>query len=101
MQYEKVCEKCGLVYHTDDTTALLCYLCRREEVKALDVQEGGSHYKDFSIQPIEFITKNKLGFIEGNVIKYVCRHREKGKAEDVKKAIHYLQMLLELEYQTT
>ncbi len=64
----------------------------------LNEQEGGSHYKNFEIQPIVFIVKNNIGFIEGNVIKYVCRHRDKGKAEDVKKAIHYLQMLLALEY---
>jgi hypothetical protein len=68
------------------------------ENSALKTQEGGNHYKEFAIQPIEFITQNKVPFIEGNVIKYVMRHRHKNKAEDIKKAIHYLQLLLELEY---
>ena len=64
----------------------------------LDHQVGGGHYKDFKIQPIEFIQGNQLNFCEGNAIKYVCRHRNKNGAEDIKKAIHYLRMLLELEY---
>lgn len=67
----------------------------------LDVQVGGGHYKDFPIQPVEFITKNKLGYIEGAVIKYVCRHGQKNGREDIEKAIHYLQLLLELNYPKT
>lgn len=66
-------------------------------MSALDKQEGGSHYKT-TIQPIQYIHANKLGFIEGNVVKYVTRHRTKNGAEDIKKAIHYLELLLELEY---
>lgn len=66
--------------------------------KATDKQEGGSHYKSLKIQPIEFVHANQIPFIEGNVIKYIIRHREKNGAEDIKKAIHYLKMLLELEY---
>lgn len=65
---------------------------------AFDRQEGGSHYADFEIQPSEFILANGLGFVEGNVIKYVCRHRNKNGAQDLRKAIHYLEMLLETEY---
>lgn len=65
---------------------------------ALAVQVGGSHYKDCAIQPIEYIHANKLGFAEGNVVKYITRHRQKHGADDVKKAIHYCQLLLELEY---
>lgn len=57
-------------------------------------QVGGNHY-DMPIQPIQFIVKNKLGYREGNVIKYVCRHAKKNGAEDIKKAIHYLEMILE------
>lgn len=64
----------------------------------LNSQIGGSHYTQFQIQPIEFISKNGIGYFEGNVIKYVCRHKFKNGAEDIKKAIHYLQLLLELEY---
>lgn len=61
-------------------------------------QVAGSHYKDFAIQPGEFIHRNGIGFLEGNVIKYVCRHRAKAGREDIEKAIHYLQLLLEWEY---
>jgi hypothetical protein len=67
---------------------------------ALDEQEGGSHYKDLAIQPVEFITANNLTFLEGCVIKRVCRHRSKNGAEDIRKAIHELNLILELEYCT-
>ena len=70
-----------------------------EEYKALDRQEGGTHYCNFEIQPVEFVTKNKLGFCEGNVIKYVCRHRFKNGLEDLLKARHYIDLLIELEYE--
>ena len=60
-------------------------------------QEGGSHYHT-AIQPIEYIHANELGFIEGNIIKYATRHRNKNGAEDIKKIIHYCELLLELEY---
>lgn len=66
--------------------------------KALDVQVGGGHYKDFAIQPVEFCQKNRLGFCESNVVKYVSRHRAKNGKQDIEKAIHYLNLLLELEY---
>lgn len=64
----------------------------------LSVQEGGDHYRSMKIQPAEFITANKLGFLEGCVIKRCCRHRSKAKAEDLRKAIHELRLLLKLEY---
>ena len=67
--------------------------------KASDTQVGGGHYKDMPIQPIEFIQKNGLGWCEGNAIKYVCRHRNKNGKQDIEKAIHYLQLLIEQEYQ--
>ena len=66
--------------------------------KSLDKQHGGSHYKKFKIQTAEFINENKLLFAEGNAIKYICRHSAKGKEEDIKKAIHYLEMILERDY---
>ena len=56
---------------------------------------GGSHYKDMKVEPIDFILQNKLGFCEGNVIKYVCRYRHKGGAEDLRKAKQYIDFLLE------
>ena len=64
---------------------------------ALDVQEGGNHYKDCPIQPVEYIHANGIGYFEGNVIKYVTRWRTKGGVEDLKKARHYIDMLIEFE----
>lgn len=64
---------------------------------ALDTQEGGDHYRLLPIQPIEFIHANKLGFIEANVVKYVSRWRQKNGIADLKKAQHYLALLIELE----
>ena len=61
-----------------------------------DTQIGGSHYKDMVIQPIEFIVKNKIPFLEGNVIKYVVRWSIKNGLEDLKKARHYIDLLIEL-----
>ena len=61
-------------------------------------QVGGGHYKKHVIQPSQYINKNKLLFAEGNVIKYVSRHKLKGKKEDILKAIHYLEMVLERDY---
>jgi hypothetical protein len=69
-----------------------------KEKTALDKQEGGNHYKDMAIQPVEFITANNLGFLEGNVVKYICRHHAKNGAEDIKKAIHYCELLLQTKY---
>ena len=63
----------------------------------LDKQVGGSHYKDFDIQPLEFITKNKLSYIQGNIIKYVTRYKDKNGVEDLQKAKHYIDLLIELE----
>ena len=64
---------------------------------ALDRQESGTHYKDKGIQPIVYIHANSLGFCEGNVVKYVTRWREKGGEADLRKAIHYLELLIQLE----
>jgi hypothetical protein len=59
-----------------------------------DKQVGGDHYQ-MPIQPIEFIVANDIPYREANVIKYVCRHYKKAGADDIKKAIHYLEMILE------
>ena len=64
---------------------------------ALLVQEGGSHYKQMKIQPIEFIHANNIQFAEGSVIKYVSRWRSKNGVADLKKARHFLDLLIELE----
>jgi hypothetical protein len=59
-------------------------------------QEGGDHYKTMPIQPWDFIITNKLGFLEGNIVKYVCRWQSKGGLEDLRKANHYLAKLIEV-----
>ena len=64
---------------------------------ALEVQVGGDHYKAMAIQPVEFIHANSIPYFEGNVIKYVCRWRAKNGVDDLEKAKHYLELLIELE----
>ena len=68
-------------------------------MSAFDSQIGGNHYKSFKIQPVEFIHANGLGYIAGNVVKYVCRHKLKhsSSVEDLRKARHYIDMLIESE----
>jgi hypothetical protein len=66
--------------------------------QALDKQEGGDHYKGMAIQPVEYIVSNNLDFLQGNVVKYVSRHKVKNGAEDIRKAIHCLELILEKEY---
>lgn len=65
---------------------------------ALSRQEGGGHYKDLPIQPIVYAYHNRLGPHELLVLRYITRHRNKGGAKDIRKAIHSLEMLLEMEY---
>ena len=62
-------------------------------------QIGGSHYKNIKIQPSKFINDNKLLFAEGNAIKYICRHNAKNGKEDLEKAKHYIDMIIERDYQ--
>lgn len=57
-------------------------------------QVGGDHYKSMAIQPVEFILANGLGFCEGNVIKYICRYKQKGGIQDLKKVVHYAELLI-------
>lgn len=65
---------------------------------ALKSQVGGEHYQNLAIQPVEYCQRNRLGFCESNVVKYVTRYRNKGGREDLEKAIHYLRQLIEIEY---
>lgn len=65
---------------------------------ALNKQVAGNHYKDLPIQPVEYIHSNGLTYLAGNVVKYISRHKSKGGAADVRKAIHYCELILELEY---
>lgn len=87
------CEVCG---------KLLCEYPAPEDVVAalespMNVQVGGGHYKGMAIQPIEYIHANKIGFAEGCVIKYVSRWKNKGGVEDLRKAEHFIKLLIELE----
>jgi len=63
-----------------------------------DKQIGGTHYKKMKIQPSKFVMENKLLFAEGNVIKYICRHPYKGGKEDLEKAKHFIDMIIERDY---
>ena len=64
---------------------------------AIDRQEGGDHYKKMKIQPVEYIHANGIGYIEGSVLKYVSRWKNKNGVEDLKKARHFLDLLIEAE----
>jgi hypothetical protein len=66
--------------------------------KVYNKQVGGSHYRNMVVQPSEFINKNKLQFAEGNAIKYICRHAYKGEVQDLEKAKHYIDMIIERDY---
>jgi hypothetical protein len=67
-------------------------------MNALEKQIAGTHYKSLPIQPVEYCQKNQLGFCEASVVKYVTRHKDKAGREDILKAIHFLELLLEIEY---
>ena len=68
---------------------------RKEQASTMQV--GGDHYKQYAIQPIEFITKNNIPYIEGNIIKYIVRWKDKNGVEDLDKIIHYIELLKEIE----
>jgi|TARA_R100000995_G_C3396757_1_gene82981 hypothetical protein len=70
-------------------------ISKQKSPKATDQQVGGNHYKGYAIQPIHFIMENDLGFCEGNILKYITRWKDKGGVEDLRKAKHYMNMLIE------
>lgn len=65
------------------------------EVNPLEKQVAGDHYKKLKIQPVEYIQANQIGYMEGNVIKYVTRWKDKNGIADLEKAKHYLEMLIQ------
>ena len=67
---------------------------------ALDQQIAGTHYSKLKIQPVQYIHANGLGFCEGSVVKYITRWRDKGGIEDLRKARHFIDLLIELENET-
>ena len=64
-------------------------------MKSFKKQIGGSHYLKYKIQPVDFIIKNNIGFVEGNIIKYILRFKEKGGVQDLLKAKHYIELLID------
>lgn len=67
-------------------------------MSALEKQVAGNHYKQCKIQPVEYIHENSLDYFQGNVTKYITRHKNKNGADDVRKAIHYCELILKLQY---
>jgi hypothetical protein len=63
----------------------------------LDIQVGGDHYKKYKIQPVEYIQANRLGWVEGSIIKYATRWRDKGGKQDLEKIKHLVELLIALE----
>lgn len=68
----------------------------RDIPMANDIQVAGTHYKDKAIQPWDYIVGNNLGYLEGNIVKYVSRWKDKGGVDDLRKARHYLDKLIEV-----
>ena len=73
------------------------YLEGSATVNALKQQVGGDHYPKLAIQPVTYINANGLSYLQGNVIKYVTRYKDKNGLQDLEKAKHYIDMLIELE----
>ena len=67
-------------------------------MSAYNKQVGGKHYIKYKIQPSKFVTENKLLYPEGSVIKYILRHQDKGGKQDLEKAIHFIEMIIERDY---
>lgn len=92
------CGDCGFAPGCmESTSSLIQVKAMKQETNPLDVQVGGSHYKDLKIQPIEYIHANGIPFAEGSVIKYVSRWRAKNGIKDLEKAKHFIELLIELE----
>ena len=89
------------VVYEKKTTPSIDAVSTPEEEEAFNAianaqQVGGTHYKDKAIQPWDYIASNNMGYLEGNVVKYVSRWKEKGGVQDLKKAMHYLTKLIEV-----
>ena len=89
---ENHCEK---ISTEDEELTYAEHLAGKEKIGALDMQVGGNHYKNMAIQPIDFIIKNNIPYREANVIKYITRHNNKNGIQDLKKAMHYIDMIIE------
>lgn len=104
--YDVTCPDCQTIYSFNPAKPSTCPGCgtlftsttKKEPDKSLSTQIGGTHYMECSIQPVEFITRNQIEFLEGCVIKRMCRHKKKDKLADLKKAIHEIKLLAKLTY---
>ena len=85
-------------YHADDLTIVKNVVLETKPYNPLNAQEGGGHYKDRGIQPLEYTMKNNLSFCEGNVVKYISRYKSKNGIEDLAKVIHYALLASYEEY---
>ena len=71
-------------------------IINEQTTSANQAQHGGTHYKHKAIQPWDYIVSNNIGYLEGNIIKYVTRYKQKNGIEDLRKAQHYLEKLIEV-----
>ena len=85
-------------YHVDDLDLVKSAGVKAQTYNPLIAQEGGGHYKDKGIQPLEYTMKNNLSFCEGNVVKYISRYKSKNGVEDLAKVIHYALLASYEEY---
>ena len=85
-------------YHADDFTLVKNEVLETQVYNPLVAQEGGGHYKNRGIQPLEYTMKNNLSFCEGNVVKYISRYKSKNGIEDLAKVIHYALLASYEEY---
>ena len=85
-------------YHADDLTLVKNEVLETKLYNPLVAQEGGGHYKNRGIQPLEYTMKNNLFFCEGNVVKYISRYKSKNGIEDLAKVIHYALLASYEEY---
>ena len=85
-------------YHADDLTLVKSEVLESKPYNPLIAQEGGGHYKNRGIQPLEYTMKNNLSFCEGNVVKYISRYKSKNGIEDLAKVIHYALLASYEEY---
>ena len=85
-------------YHADDLTLVKNEVLETQAYNPLTAQEGGGHYKDRGIQPLEYTMQNNLSFCEGNVVKYISRYKSKNGIEDLAKVIHYALLASYEEY---
>ncbi len=81
----------------EDMTLLTRIYPKPDSNKASEKQVGGGHYKNLKIQPMEYCLQNNLNYAQSNAIKYITRYKDKNGIEDLKKATHCIELLIEFE----